>query len=168
MDLKNLDWILMYPDKGIYDEDETRPFQLLSAKTLAAKANKCVGGNTSKKPHHSTDLLKHECFEHAAPVGYWQREETTGLFMPVAYVSNNKVWMTRDIFRKWLADFDKKMFKAKRKVLLLLDSCTVHHMNAHLRPVEVLLLSSNTTENQEIIVSLKVKGDACRGRRNRC
>lgn len=28
------------------------------------------------------------------------------LSMPVTYVSNTKAWMTRDIFSKWLADFE--------------------------------------------------------------
>lgn len=45
------------------------------------------------------------------------------LSMPVMYISNTKAWMTRHIFSKWLANFDKEMVKAMRKVLLLWRCC---------------------------------------------
>nr|XP_050029250.1 tigger transposable element-derived protein 6-like [Dermacentor andersoni] len=69
--------------------------------------------------------------------------------------------MTRDIFGKWLADFDKEMVRKKLKVLMLLDNCSAHHVNAHLSTVEVLLLPPNTTAklqpmDQGVIANFKV------------
>lgn len=49
-----------------------------------------------------------------------------------------------DTFGKWLADFDKEMVRRKRKVMLL-DNCSVLHVNAHLSAAEVLFLAPNTT-----------------------
>lgn len=81
--------------------------------------------------------------------------------MPVAYTHNTKAWMTGEIFRKWLTDFDKEMSAKKRKVLLLLDNCSAHHVNAHLSAVEVLFLPPNTTAkmqpmDQGVIANFKV------------
>lgn len=68
--------------------------------------------------------------------------------------------MTEDIFCKWLTDFDKEM-SVKCKVLLLLDNCSAHHVNAHLSTVEVLVLPPNTTAklqpvDQGVIANIKV------------
>ncbi|XP_065280702.1 tigger transposable element-derived protein 6-like [Dermacentor albipictus] len=37
------------------------------------------------------------------------------------------------------------MIRKKLKVLMLLDNCSAHHVNAHLKAVEVLFLPPNTT-----------------------
>ncbi|XP_037576676.1 tigger transposable element-derived protein 6-like [Dermacentor silvarum] len=83
------------------------------------------------------------------------------LSMLVTYTHNTKVWMTGEIFRKWLTDFHKEMSAKKRKVLLLLDNCSTHHVNAHLSAVEVLFLSPNTTAKMQpmdegVIANFKV------------
>ncbi|XP_037503607.1 tigger transposable element-derived protein 6-like [Rhipicephalus sanguineus] len=69
--------------------------------------------------------------------------------------------MTGEIFRKWLTDFDKETSTKKRKVLLLLDICSAHHVNAHLRAVKILFLPPDTTAkmqpmDQGVIASFKV------------
>lgn len=67
------------------------------------------------------------------------------LFILVTYVSNTDAWMIRDIFSKWLADFDKEMVKVKCKVLLFLDNGHAHHINAHCSALEALFLPLKAT-----------------------
>ncbi|XP_037523566.1 tigger transposable element-derived protein 4-like [Rhipicephalus sanguineus] len=83
------------------------------------------------------------------------------LSMPVLYTHNRKAWMMGEIFRKWLTDLDKEMFAKKRKVLLLLVNCSAHHVNTHLRAVEILFLPPDTTAkmqpmDQGVIANFKV------------
>lgn len=77
------------------------------------------------------------------------------------YIRNTKEWMIRGVFSKWLTKLDKEVVKAKGKVLLLLDNCTTHCMDAHLSAVELLFLHPNTSTrlermNQRVIANFKV------------
>jgi hypothetical protein len=42
--------------------------------------------------------------------------------LPVIWRSNSNAWMTSDIFRHWLEEFNLKMIRQKRKVVLYLDN----------------------------------------------
>jgi hypothetical protein len=42
--------------------------------------------------------------------------------LPVDYRSNNKAWMTSSLFSEWLLNFDRKMKRENRKVLLIIDN----------------------------------------------
>ncbi|GBN65030.1 hypothetical protein AVEN_133783-1 [Araneus ventricosus] len=44
----------------------------------------------------------------------------------IHWKSNRKAWMTAAILEEWLTDFDKKMAKEGRNVLLILDNATCH------------------------------------------
>ncbi|KAH9377849.1 hypothetical protein HPB48_018589 [Haemaphysalis longicornis] len=107
------------------------------------------GGGGTEKWHHSVGVRERGRLRQAAAIGHRQAQETAGfakvLSMPFAYTHNTKAWMTGEIFRKWLTDFDKEVSAKKRKVLLLLDNCSAHHVNAHLSAVEVRFLPPNTT-----------------------
>ena len=46
--------------------------------------------------------------------------------LPVDYDANKTVWMTRDLFTNWLKKWDIELQKEKKRVLLLIDNCTVH------------------------------------------
>ncbi|KAM7290331.1 tigger transposable element-derived protein 6-like [Ixodes scapularis] len=164
---KNLDRILAtYADKDTYNADETGLFfQLLPAKTLAAKTDKCVGGKNSKNRITVLVCSNMDGSDKRDLLIIGKAKKPRGfakvLSMPVAYRDNKKAWMTRDIFTKWLTDFDKAMDKKKRKLLLLLDNCSAHHVNAHLSAVEVLFLPPNTTAklqpmDQGVIANFKV------------
>ncbi len=66
------------------------------------------------------------------------------------YHANAKAWMTQNVFRLWLLDFDRRM--QGRQVLLLLDNCLGHiplekfaKMNVVLRNTRVFYLSPNMT-----------------------
>jgi hypothetical protein len=66
------------------------------------------------------------------------------------YHANAKAWMTQNVFRPWLLDFDRRM--QGRQVLLLLDNCLGHiplekfaEMNVVLRNTRVFYLPPNMT-----------------------
>lgn len=46
--------------------------------------------------------------------------------LPVKYESNKNSWMTSEIFKTWIKEFNKEMCKEKRKVILLVDNCSAH------------------------------------------
>ena len=46
--------------------------------------------------------------------------------VPVDYSANASSWMTSELFKTWLMQFDQRMKAEKRSVLLTLDSCTAH------------------------------------------
>ncbi|GBL55546.1 hypothetical protein AVEN_89607-1 [Araneus ventricosus] len=58
---------------------------------------------------------------------------------------NRKAWMTAAIFEEWLTNFNKKMAKEGRKVLLVLDNATCHKHQTVLKNVKLLFLSPNMT-----------------------
>lgn len=60
-----------------------------------------------------------------------------------------------------MTDFANDMAGKERKVQLLLDNCSAHHINPLLNAVEVLFLPPNTTAmlqpmDQGVIANLKV------------
>jgi hypothetical protein len=66
------------------------------------------------------------------------------------YHANAKAWMTQNVFRLWLLDFDRQM--QGRQILLLLDNCPGHiplekfaKMNVILCNTRVFYLSPNMT-----------------------
>ncbi len=66
------------------------------------------------------------------------------------YHANKNAWMTQNIFKLWLTAFDRRM--DGRKVILLLDNCSVHikdvdleKFNIQLRNTTLLYLPPNTT-----------------------
>lgn len=145
----NMDRILgTYADKDIYNADETR-FQLLLAKTLAVKTDKCVGGKNSKNRITVLICSNMDVSDKRDLLIIQKAKKPRGfakvLPMPVAYSHNRKAWMTKEIFPKWVTDFDKAMDKKMHNGLLLLDNCSAHHVNAHSSAVEVLFLPLNMT-----------------------
>jgi hypothetical protein len=67
-----------------------------------------------------------------------------------SYHANAKAWMTQNVFRLWLLDFDRRM--QGRQVLLLLDNCPGHiplekfaKMNVVLHNTHVFYLPLNMT-----------------------
>lgn len=81
--------------------------------------------------------------------------------LPVKYVANKKVWITRTIFTEWVVAFDRDMKRQGRKVCLLLDNCSAHQIDdVVLTNTEVEYFPPNCTSliqplDQGVIVSLK-------------
>ncbi|KAI1004883.1 hypothetical protein K3495_g3333 [Podosphaera aphanis] len=62
------------------------------------------------------------------------------------YRSNNKAWMTRDLFQEWLLKFIEKIKKEQRYFLLLLDNAPSHISNGlEITNVKIQFLPPNTT-----------------------
>ncbi|XP_064462141.1 tigger transposable element-derived protein 6-like [Ornithodoros turicata] len=124
----------------IYNADESGLFfQMLPKRTLALKGEACHGGKQSKLRITVLMCTNMDGSDKRAPlvIGYSKkpRSFSNAKRLPVEYVSNKKAWMTRDIFARWLRDFDEDMRRRQRKICLFLDNCTAHH-------VEDLVLSN--------------------------
>uniref|UniRef100_A0A914VZL2 HTH CENPB-type domain-containing protein n=1 Tax=Plectus sambesii TaxID=2011161 RepID=A0A914VZL2_9BILA len=152
------------PD-DIFNADETGLFwQLLPNKTLAFKGERCTNGKKSKERitvlvganMSGTEKLplliigksaKPRCFKNA--------------HVPLNYTANKKAWMTGDVFETWLKNWDKKLKKDGRKVLLYVDNCTSHPPKIDLKNITMNFFPPNTTAmsqpmDQGIIQNLKV------------
>ena len=65
--------------------------------------------------------------------------------LPVSYKANRKAWMTGDMFEEWVRNFEKKMVRKNRKVLLFVDNCAAHGTVKNLVATKVVFLPPNTT-----------------------
>ena len=152
------------PD-DVYNVDETGLFwRLLPNKTLAFKGEQCTTGKKSKDRitvliganmtgSEKLPLLvigksaKPRCFKNAK--------------IPVDYKANSKAWMTAAMFETWLKEWDKKLEKDGRKILLYVDNCTAHSPRIQLKCITLKFLPPNTTAesqpmDQGVIQNLKV------------
>ena len=66
--------------------------------------------------------------------------------LPVTYHSQKKAWMTTAIFKSWITNFDRRMRKQNRHVLLFMDNAGVHNVDAaELSNVKPAFFPTNTT-----------------------
>ena len=80
--------------------------------------------------------------------------------LPCTYDSNAIAWMTRKIFEAWIKKCDNKLWKAKRRVVFIVDNCTAHPIDITLTNTELVFLPPNVTSliqpcDQGIIKTLK-------------
>ncbi|XP_067941905.1 tigger transposable element-derived protein 6-like [Watersipora subatra] len=61
------------------------------------------------------------------------------------YYHNKKAWMVSDIFQTWVRDFDRRMTRKNRKVLLIIDNCPAHPNMNGLMSIRLLFTPPNTT-----------------------
>ncbi|XP_035233066.1 tigger transposable element-derived protein 4-like [Stegodyphus dumicola] len=78
--------------------------------------------------------------------------------LPVVYRANRNAWMTSELFKEWLKDWDRKLQCHSRKVLL--DNCAAHPYLDCLKNIQLEFLLPRTTAfvqpmNMGIIKSLK-------------
>ncbi|KAM7308475.1 tigger transposable element-derived protein 6 [Ixodes scapularis] len=64
---------------------------------------------------------------------------------PVTYEWNKKACMTRDLFGKWLTDWDAQLADEGCSVCLLVDNCTADHTDVPLSNIKLKFLAPNTT-----------------------
>lgn len=141
-----------YAPKDVFNADETGLYyRALPTKTYALKSDNCSGRKTTKlritilfcanmegekeKPLIIGKSKNPRCFKGA----HIDK-------LPLQWVSNKKAWMTADIMTTWLHEFDAKMKKQNRKVLLFLDNATSHSKIA-LDNVKLVFLPPNTTSH---------------------
>lgn len=157
---KNLERILgTSADKDIYDADETElVFLVLPVKTLVAKTDKCVGGKNSKNCITVLICTNMGGLDKRNLLVIGKVKKPQGfakvLSMPVAFRNTGYLQQAAPRFYKGRG-------KTKCKVLLLLDNCSTHHINAHLSAVEVPFLPPNMTTklhlmDHNVIANFKV------------
>ena len=64
---------------------------------------------------------------------------------PVTYRHSANAWMTKEIWRGWLEDWNKKLRREARKIALLIDNCSTHEHVDGLTQITVMRLPANTT-----------------------
>lgn len=132
--------------KNIFNLDETGLFfRALPNKTMCLKGENCSGGKISKERitvmlcvnmegDFETPLvkaLKPRCFKNIIVND-----------LGVTWKANRKAWMTQELMKEWLSNFDRKM--QGRKVILFLDNATSHpHLN--LQNVKLAFFPPNVT-----------------------
>eukprot|EP00106_Octopus_bimaculoides_P004825 XP_014772267.1 PREDICTED: tigger transposable element-derived protein 4-like [Octopus bimaculoides] len=83
-----------------------------------------------------------------------------GKTLPVTYKHSKNALMTLEIFTTWLREFDIELTRKKRKIVLLVDSCTAHPAITNLKQVKLMFFPSKIIKvkqpcNQGIIKALK-------------
>ncbi|XP_077512797.1 LOW QUALITY PROTEIN: uncharacterized protein LOC144123973 [Amblyomma americanum] len=155
-----------YDPVDVYNADETALFyQMLPCRTLALKGEKCHGGKHSKLRISVLLCANMDGSDKRVPLVIGRSKKprcfSNSRQLEIQYASNQKAWMTRDIFRGWLQAFDADMKTAGRKVCVILDNCSAHHIeDLELSQVEVKFLPPNCTSliqplDQGIINSVK-------------
>ncbi|KAH9377574.1 hypothetical protein HPB48_013670 [Haemaphysalis longicornis] len=64
--------------------------------------------------------------------------------------------MTRDLFAEWLSEFDRDTKRQGRRVQLVIDNCSSHHVQTALMAVTLLFRPPNTTSKVEQLDGLVV------------
>ena len=143
--------IKQYSPKDVFNMDETGLFYCLTPdRTIATRQ---LEGMKKDKTRISIALccnadgsekLELLIIGHAAKPRAFNKK--TGKELGFYYRNNKKAWMTTLLFQEWLQDFDSRMRRQQRKVLLLLDNAPTHGVkNLTLSNVNVLFLPPNTT-----------------------
>jgi len=65
--------------------------------------------------------------------------------LPIDYESNPRAWMTALLWKKWLKQFDEKLFMENRKIILFIDNCTAHVTVPNLKAITIKFLPAYTT-----------------------
>ena len=154
-----------YQPDDIYNADETGLFfQLMPDRTLEFKTVDCHGGKQSKERitglvlsnMSGTDKVPLFVFCKAAKPRCFKNVK----LLPTEYDSNNKAWMTSEIFTRWVKKFDMKCHRQHRRVALIVHNCPAHPKIKDLKAVKLVFLPPNTTSrtqpmDQGVIRALK-------------
>lgn len=140
-----------YAPDDIFNLDETALFFRLGPNATLATGN--VKGIKKSKDRITIALVANATGRDkpkAFVIGKVARPRCFGkTYNPDTYVRfrhNKKAWMTTELFRDWLAEFNLRMKKAGRKVILLVDNATSHRVNdLLLTNVRLHFLPPNTT-----------------------
>ena len=157
-----------FEPKNIFNMDETGIFYCaVPDKTLKVKGDECKGGKKSKERITASFCVNMEGeFEKTFVIGKCAKprcfQNLSVKTLPVIWEHNKKTWMTADIFRRWLNDFNAKMKRKKRRVLLLLDNAPSHPKDIVLSNVKTVFLPANTISvrqplDQGIIKAVKTQ-----------
>lgn len=152
-----------YEYKDIFNADETGLFYKLTPDTtLKFVGENCAGGKLSKvrltvlvaANMSGTEKRKLLVIGKSANPRCFKNK-----ILPVKYKANSKAWMTSDIFRSELREWDEKLKRKNRKILLLVDNCPAHP-DVQLEQIKLVFMPPNTSSklqpmDQGVIHSLK-------------
>ncbi|XP_008179833.1 tigger transposable element-derived protein 6-like [Acyrthosiphon pisum] len=126
------EYVKDYDACNIYNCDETGLFfRAIPNKTLKLKGEQCKGGKLSKerltvllcgnmvgdmeKPLVIGKSVKPRCFKNL---------DVSKL--PVIWCANKKAWMAGSIMENWLIQFNNRLIRENRKIILFLDNASSH------------------------------------------
>lgn len=144
-----------YAPRDVFNADESGIFyKLKPGKTFCFGDDTCHGGKKSKERISVLFCCNMDGSEKEKllVIGKSRRPRCMrNMHVPVDWHSNKSAWMTKDIFNKWLLDFDSKMVKQKRNVILFLDNCSSHMQLPGLHATKVAYFPPNTTSKAQPI-----------------
>lgn len=136
---------------------------------LAFKDDKCKGGKKSKQRITILLLTNMDASDRIKIITIGHSEKPRCLKniphsqLPVSYFHNRKAWMTSEIWQKILVNWDRKLTKQGRRVLLFADNVSSHKFkdNVALNSINIQYFPPNMTSilqplDQGIIRSLKI------------
>ena len=144
-----------YEPRDIYNCDETSLFgKALPTRTYAFKGDDVKGDKCSfSKDRHTlmlccnmngTDKLRPVLIGKAERPRCLKRKGLGLSDLGVDYYNNKKGWMTGALFELWLKQWNEKLARQKRHVLLLIDNAPSHTHSTYSN-IEVQFLPKNTT-----------------------
>lgn len=159
-----------YGPRDIFNMDETSVFyRALPDKTLAVKGSDVAGVQKSKE-RLTASLCVNQLgeFEKVLVIGTslqprcFRNLDLDPGRLPVVWRSNRQAWMTTGLFEEWVSDFNRRMSREGRQVVLLLDSAPPHHpRDPNLSNVRLVFLPSDAPSclqplNQGIVQAVKL------------
>jgi predicted transcriptional regulator len=153
-----------YEPKNIFNCDEFGLFyKMLPKKSLNFKGKQCKGGKFSKERitgFFNTNMNGSEK-EKLVFIGKFAKPRCfKNVKVPIKYYSNKASWMTTIIFEDIMKNFNEKMARQGRHVLLFSDNCSTHKLKNKFSHVKIIFLPANTTSvlqplDQGVIHSFK-------------
>ncbi len=139
-----------YAPRDVFNGDETGLFyRALPTKSLCLRGEKCVGGKMSKERltlflcgNMAGEMEKCIIIGKAKQPRCFRKLNVTTL--PVIWKHNKRAWMTGSIMEEWLRNFNARMKREHRKVILFLDNATCHP-RIRLSNVQLAWFPPNTT-----------------------
>ncbi|KAJ0174892.1 hypothetical protein K1T71_010000 [Dendrolimus kikuchii] len=146
-------WLTLSEDYGpdnIFNADETGLFYNMAPNwALKWKGEDCSGGEIANQrltilvATNMTGSSKKKLLV----VGKFKKPTSFENLhsLPVTYESNMNSWMTSEIFERWLRNWDAELQVNNKKILLLVNDCNAHNVNANLKCIKLAFLPLNIT-----------------------
>lgn len=153
-----------YAPRDVFNAGESGIFyKLMPGRTFCFSKDACHSGKKSKKRLSVLFCCNIDRSEKARLLVINKSRRPLclrNLHVPMDWESNKIAWMTKDIFNKWLLEFDGNVQKRKRNVLLFLDNCSSHMQLPKLQAAKVAYFPPGKTSkaqpiNQSIVHSVK-------------
>lgn len=155
-----------YDPKDVYNADESGLFyRALPRGTFVTYGEKPEGGKMEKDRLTVLFLCNMDGSDKQVfAIGRSKQPHCfRGKKIPLPYYANSRSWMTGALWTKILLNFDKKMMKQKREVILFIDNAPCHRLEEGvvLQNVKLQFLPANTTSiiqplDQGIIRTFKI------------